>query len=123
MISATVTIDNEAVLTIEVQGTNGITAGIPATIDTGFSGEIALARQWIEALALPYSDSAYVTLADGRTIDVEIYEGVVVWDGQERTVYIHCMEGDALIGMGLMKDFLLHLPVRVGNPFTLTPLP
>ena len=120
MIKSSVSVDNEAVLFLEVLGPSGATIEVKAIIDTGFSAALTLPKDWINELELPYVDSHDIILADGSNIDVGLYDAVILSDGQPRSVFVHCMEGDPLIGMGLMKDFLLHLPVRVGSEFTIS---
>ena len=120
MISSIVTQNNEARITLTVKGTNGVNAGISAVIDTGFTDELTLPKDWVDALALPQVNTFGITLADGSRIEAPIHDAVIIWVGQPRSVFVHCMEGDALVGMGLMKDFLLHLPVRIGAEFTLS---
>jgi clan AA aspartic protease len=109
-------------VTLRFRG-NGMQAGIPMIIDTGFSEFLSLPQSWIDALGFPFLQTDNVTLADGTRIPVNIHEAVVEWDGQERVIPVHCLEGDALIGMALMADYLLHLPVRVNSSVTLTALP
>lgn len=92
-------------------------------VDTGFSEQLSLPSTWIKALFLPEVGYDDVIVADGRQILVTIHEGKIIWDGQERVVLIHCMEGDALVGMALMADYLLNLPVRINSVVTLSPLP
>ena len=120
MIKSSVSVDNEAVLFLEVLGPSGATIEVKAIIDTGFSAALTLPKDWINALELPYVDSHDIFLADGSNIDVGLYDAEILWDGHPRPVLVHCMEGDALVGMGLMKDFLLHLPVRIGAEFTIS---
>ena len=120
MIQSFLLSDSEARLELVLQGTNGLEAKLSAVIDTGFTEMLTLSREWISALQLEFSSDEFVILADGSSIHTEIYIGVILWDGTKRSIFIHCMEGDALVGMGLMKDFLLHLPVRIGAEFTIS---
>ena len=122
MITAAVTVDKEALLYLRFIGTNGIEADIACIIDTGFSEYLTLPQDWIDALEFVYEGLDAIWLADGTQVQANLFKGKVVWDGQERAVVIHCLEGDALVGMSMMYDYLLHLPVRVNDVATLTPL-
>ena len=120
MIQARMTAEKEAVLPLMILGANGIEVVLPSIIDTGFTEMLSLSKEWIDALDLEFVCDESVILADGSSLGVEIYKATVVWDGKRCPVRVHCMEGDPLIGMGLMKDFLLHLPVRIGSEFTIS---
>jgi predicted aspartyl protease len=64
-----------------------------------------------------------VILADGNTVGVDLYEGVVIWDGQERAIIVHCMEGSPLIGMSLLYDHLLTMEVVDSGPVSIDAIP
>lgn len=123
MMTGFVTVDREAVLRLIFKGTNGIEVDLQTTVDTGFSEFVSLPQSWIDAMALPFARYNNVTLADGSNVQVAVYFGVVVWDGQDKPVEVHCMEGDPLVGMSLMLDFLLTLPVRIGETFSIASIP
>ena len=108
------------VMRLILKGTNGVEVDIEAIIDTGFTNYLSLPQTWVDALALTRLDAADVTLADGETIQVSIFEGVVVWDGQDRLVEIYCLEGSPLIGMSMLYNYHLSLPVRDGSTFTIS---
>ena len=54
----------------------------------------------MEALKLTHVDSLGVFLADRSRVEVEIIDCEIIWDGNPRSVTVHCMEGDPLPGMG-----------------------
>ena len=62
-------------------------------------------------------------LADGSEITYDVYEGVLLWDGQPTPVLIDEMDAVSLIGMSLMAGYELNLPVWNGATFTLRPIP
>ncbi len=64
-----------------------------------------------------------MTLADGGVVGVDLYEGFVLWDNQDRRVIVHCLEGAPLIGMSLFVDHLLTIAVVDGGRVTLDALP
>jgi predicted aspartyl protease len=75
-----------------------------------------------EALGLPLLDQEGITLADDSVIAVSRFEGTVLWDGHERTVMVHCLEGDSLIGMSLIHAHLLTMEVVGGGQVTIAAL-
>jgi hypothetical protein len=47
----------------------------------------------------------------------------VVWNGQNRPVAVECVEGFPLLGMRLLLDHLVTLPVVIGGSFTIDAIP
>src|SRR5437867_7742904 len=111
MIQGVVTQRREAIVRLQIRGAQGLDVGIDAVLDTGFTEYLTLPRTWVTTLALTYLFTDAVILADGSKIGVDLFECVVIWDGQERTVTVHCMEGAPLIGMSLFYDHLLTMEV------------
>ena len=123
MMSGFVTPDRTAVMPLVLKGANGLEFGLQMTVDTGFGEELSLSQDWIDAMALPFVRFNDIILSDGSVIQVSIYKGTVVWNGQDKAVEIHCLDSDPLIGMSLLLNFLLTLPVRAGETFTMVPMP
>jgi clan AA aspartic protease len=84
-------------------------------IDTGFDGELTLQEATIRRLGYPYSGSAGGTLADGSEVQVDFYEGRVLWHGADRPVAVIGAEGQPLIGMGLLEGSRLTLEAEPGG--------
>jgi predicted aspartyl protease len=51
-------------------------------------------------------------LADGSEVTIHVFEGSVVWDGQEQTVAVLATDGDALVGMAMHAGYRLTLDVE-----------
>lgn len=99
-------------------GDNGIEMDIPMLFDTGFSEWISLPRHFIEALGFPETTSQEVTLGDGNRIETSLYKGRILWDGQVQEIPVHSLEGDPLLGMQQVEDYLITIPARVGETVT-----
>ncbi len=122
MITGVVTDGREAIVQARVRGPQAVEQVMDAVLDTGFTEEISLPQARVDALGLPLIELDEVTLADDSTIEVGLYEGTVLWDGQERRVIVHCLEGTPLIGMSLIYAYLLTMQVMAGGRVTLVPL-
>jgi clan AA aspartic protease len=123
MITGQVTADREAVVRLTVRGPGGLQAEVDAILDTGFTEYLTLPPPLIAALALNYQYSMPLVLADCSPVGVAVYEGVVVWDGQERLVPVHQTDSDVLIGMSLLYGSRLLLDAVDGGPVTISPIP
>jgi clan AA aspartic protease len=120
VIVGVVTSRREAIVRLIVRGPQDIP--IDAVLDTGFTEYLTLPSLLIATLALPYVTTQQLRLADGSDLDSDVYEAVVLWDGQERTVSVHAAEGTPLIGMALLYDHLLTIEVRTSGDVTIVPL-
>lgn len=123
MITGAVTVNREAVVRLTLRGPRGTEVEIDVVIDTGFTEDLTLPQAWVRTLGFPYVETNTLFLADGTTISVDLYEGAVVWDGQERMIVVHCMEGSPLLGMSLLYDYLLAMKVVDGGPVTIDAIP
>ena len=108
---------------LRLLGTNGTTLDVEAVLDTGFTESLTLPQALVTGLAFPRVNTDTVTLADGSIIVVDLYVGTVIWDGQARSIILHCMEGSPLIGMSLIYDCFLTMQVADGGPVSIVPIP
>ena len=76
------------------------------------------AQIWRE-LGLEWQRFGRALLADGSETVFDIYEVVLIWDGQPRAVSIYEMDAVPLVGMSLMYGYELLLPILDGATFTL----
>jgi clan AA aspartic protease len=123
MIIGVVKPSREAIVKIEVRGPSRTAIDIEAILDTGFTESLTLPRTLVGTLGLRFVNTDDVTLADGNIIGVDLYEGIVIWDGQEQPVIVHCLEGSPLVGMSLLYHHLLTVEAVDGGPVTINPLP
>ena len=109
--TGTVSAELEAVVLITLLDAEGNQPELEFVIDTGFSGAISMPESWIKAMGYVWSRSAASILADGSVIDVNVYEGRIIWNGVERVVPIDASEGDLLAGMDLLQGCELKIQV------------
>jgi clan AA aspartic protease len=112
----------EARVGLIVRGGEGIMIEVEAVLDTGFTEHLSLPQTSIDHLRLPFVRKEDSMLSDGGIIECDIYSGVVIWDGQERTIEIQASEGDPLLGMSLLLHHLVTLPVIDGGLVTIAAL-
>jgi clan AA aspartic protease len=113
----------EAIIQIALTGENKQLKSIKAIIDTGFSGDLTLPRDVIDALGLTLRGIQKVILADGKMQDFDMFVGTIIWNGQFKRVEINAADTNSLIGMGLLEDYKLELEGRPGGSVIITPLP
>jgi clan AA aspartic protease len=122
MIRGQVTAGREAIIPLQLKGTNDLECTLEAVIDTGFTEHLTLSQSWIAALKLPQLQINSLFLADESEVEVGLYRCSVVWDGQEIVIPVHSLEGSPLVGMSLLNHLLV-AEVTEGGAGTLSPLP
>ena len=96
---------------------------IDASIDTGFSGFVALPPALVVHLALPTAGPGNLTLAGGLVVRRDYYHLRLEWDGFVHTVFAVELDGEPLIGMSLLRNYRVEFDAIVGGDVTVTPSP
>jgi clan AA aspartic protease len=122
MITGVVTADHQAIIRLSVRGPTGQEQEIDAIIDTGFDGWLSLPSSLIVLLSLVWRQRGRALLADGRESVFDIYEGTVIWDGQDHRIPVHEAETTPLIGMSLLHGYELTIQAQAGGKVTVRAL-
>ena len=112
MIQGVVTEDREVVICLTIRGADGRDHEVDAVIDTGFDGWLSLPAAALAEMGFEWRQRGRAFLADGGESVFDIYEDIVVWDGQPRRVPIHQAETTPLVGMSLLDDYEVTFQVR-----------
>lgn len=111
MISGRVNAHREALVPLPLRGSQGEEHAIEAVIDTGYNGSLTLPPDLIAHLGLPFLRSSRAILGDGSTVDFDIHEATVVWNGRLQRIPVDAAEVNPLLGMGLLYGHVLNLEV------------
>jgi clan AA aspartic protease len=122
MITGKIVDNQEAIIELEIVDVND-TEKVEAIIDTGFTGELILPGDLIDRLGLPRIGELPITLGDGNEIDVGLYLGIVLWQGENRIVQVLRTSGKPLIGMSLLYGNRLTVDVIIDGDVTIETLP
>lgn len=112
MITGIVNDNREALIRLYVYGANGIIHEVEAAADTGFNGYLTLPTELISALALVYSTSYDVMLANGSMVETLAYKAEVEWGGERRSIEVEAEPGRPLVGLALMEDWELTIQIK-----------
>ena len=85
------------------------------SIDTGFDGWLSLPPDLITQLGLSWKRRGRAILGDGSECIFNVYEAVVIWDGDPLTIPVDEADSDPLIGMSLMEGYQLTVQVFEGG--------
>lgn len=121
MISGEFTEDDQIIVRVSLLGTDGEQAEIDAILDTGFSDALMVPDAVIKRLGLVELDTVQAIMADGRGAYLSVYEAVVEWDGEERTIPVFAGGGKALLGMALLRGCLGTFEFFPGGLITIEP--
>ena len=122
MITGKVTANREAIIELEVVGSNHRKEQVEAVIDTGFNGYLTLPSDLINRLGFHIAGNRRVTLGDGNVVVLDVYLAKVLWHGQEREVLILEAEGGPLVGMSLLYGSRMTLEIVNNGDVTIAPL-
>jgi clan AA aspartic protease len=115
MMQGYVSHDREPMLRLVVGNQAGERQVVDALIDTGYTQYLSLPNGLIQALSLPWVGTDRVTLGDGSETMFEVYDGLIIWNGEFRSIPIHGADADALIGINLLYGFDLTIRVIEGG--------
>ena len=111
----------EAIVTVEVQNTEGDILMVQCLLDTGFDGDLALPSATIRSLGLEYVGPSETTLLDSHSLPLPTYDGIVKWHGQTIRASVLETHRDAVIGMGLLENSTLTVQVWDGGAVLIEP--
>ena len=106
---------------IHLVGNNGVPGRVEAMVDSGFAGHLSLKPKQVDELQLRRIRTERVFLADGRTVNCDMYRVQVFWQDDLRTVEVASLNGHPLIGMGLLQGSELRMMVKDGGVIEVTP--
>ncbi len=107
--------DFEPILPFSVCGSDGKVYTQDAIVDTGFDGWLSLPPDLIAQLNLRWKRRGRAILGDGSACVFNVYEAIVVWDGDPLTIPVDEADSDPLIGMSLMEGYRLMVQVFEGG--------
>lgn len=115
MITGIVNADFEAIIPLSLCGSDGKVYNQDAILDTGFNGWLSLPPDLIAQLKLRWKRRGRAILGDGSECVFDVYEAVVVWDGNLLTIPVDEADSEPLVGMSLMEGYQLLIQVFEGG--------
>jgi clan AA aspartic protease len=115
MITGIVNADFEPIIPLSICGSDGKVYTQEAIVDTGFNGWLSLPPDLIAELNLEWKRRGRAVLGDGTECVFDVYEAVLVWDGQMLTIPIDEADSEPLVGMSLMEGYQLTVQVFEGG--------
>jgi clan AA aspartic protease len=115
MITGIVNADFEPIISLSICGSDGKVYTQKAIVDTGFNGWLSLPSDLIAELNLEWKRRGRAILGDGTECVFDVYEAVLVWDGNMLTIPIDEADSEPLVGMSLMEGYQLTVQVLEGD--------
>ncbi|MBE8998068.1 clan AA aspartic protease [Nostoc sp. LEGE 12447] len=111
MIAGIVNVDLEPIISISICGSDGKIYTQDAIVDTGFNGWLSLPPDLIAQLNLRWKRRGRAILGDGSECVFNVYEAVLVWDGDILIIPVDEADSEPLVGMSLMEGYQLMVQV------------
>lgn len=115
MITGIINRDFEPIIPLSVYGGDGKIYPKDAIVDTGFNGWLSLPPDLIAQLNLRWKRRGRAILGDGSECIFNIYEAILVWDGELLTIPVDEADSEPLVGMSLMNGYQLVVQVFPGG--------
>jgi clan AA aspartic protease len=119
MISGVVSANREATVRLTLHGRGNQERELEFVIDTGFNGWITLPSSLISELGLPWRRRGLPELADGSHSIFDVYEAIINWDGESRTIWADEINAAPMAGMSLLANCELKIQVWDGGDVTI----
>lgn len=100
---------------LRIEGPSGRWQEVEAVIDTGYSGFLTLPISLVKDLGLAFVNKAIAVLADGTQGRFDVYDAVVEWGGQSRSIEVDATGGAPLLGMQMLYSHSLFVEVEEGG--------
>ena len=110
----------EATIPITLLAPGGEELAISAIIDTGYTGFLAVPRDYAIAHTLSPLAPRDVKLGDGSIKALEYFVGDVRWNGKVQRIRILATKEEFLLGISLLKDLHLAATFRIGEQVILS---
>jgi clan AA aspartic protease len=120
MITGIVNEEFEPIISISLRDTDGKIHTQAAIVDTGFNGWLSLSPDLIAQLNLNWKRRGRAILGDGSECVFNVYEAVIVWDGDLLTIPVDEADSEPLVGMSLMEGYQLTVQVFEGGSVELS---
>jgi len=101
----------EAIISITIFDSNMKEHYVNAVLDTGFDGTITLPLSLIQEFNLEKKGSGQAFLADGGEIIFDFFEAIILWNDQQKRIFVDAAETAPLIGMSLLEGFNISIDV------------
>jgi len=122
MIEGQINARREALIPVRIRGASGAEAEVQAVLDTGFDDHLMLPAEMIEGLGLIRQGAMPLMMADGSIVRASVFEAVVLWNGERRTISVQATKNDTLVEMRLLQGSLVTLEVVDGGAVTIESL-
>ena len=107
--------DFEPIIPLTVCSSDGKRYAKDAIVDTGFDGWLSLPSDLIAQLNLRWKRRGRAIIGDGSECVFNVYEALIIWDGDPLTIPVDEADSDPLIGMSLMEGYQLMVQVFEGG--------
>ena len=122
-ILGTVDASTTPLVQLKIRPPGGVEIEGDALVDTGFNGELIIARDVVQSLGLIAKSQVRATMPDGRIELLDVYVIELRWTTGWIRVDVPSLETESLLGMGLLAGCELKIACVAGGEIQIAPLP
>jgi clan AA aspartic protease len=115
MITGIINADFEPIISLSICGADGKIYTQDAIVDTGFNGWLSFPPDLIDRLNLRWKRRGRAILGGGSECIFNVYEAVLIWDGETISIPIDEADSEPLVGMSLMEGYQLMMQISEGG--------
>jgi predicted aspartyl protease len=101
---------------------DGGARAIEFIVDSGFEGDFSLPPDLLSGLDAAYAGEYPIALADLTYRTRPLYQTLVIWQGEERVTEVIAMDGNPLIGLGILQGNSVYMEITHGGRVEVEPL-
>lgn len=91
-------------------------------VDSGFEGDLSAPPALLSGLDVVFAGELPFLLADLTYRERPVYQMILDWQGEELTVEVIGMDGNPLLGVGLLRGNAVHMEMEEGGEVAVEPL-
>ncbi len=90
-------------------------------LDSGFDGDLIIPADLVTGLDTSYLGEHPFALADQSYRTCAVHEIYIDWEGEERRPEVAIMDGNPLVGIGVLLENLIHMELTQGGEVLVEP--
>ena len=122
MINGRVITERRVLMPLEIRDGNGVWHTLLASLDTGFTGYLALPERYVLQLGITLDETRLVSSATQHLVPAHYGRVRIAWFGERRTVRAVQAGTHPLIGMSLLWNHHIAVDAVADGAVSVTPL-
>jgi predicted aspartyl protease len=101
---------------------DGTRRSVEFIVDSGFEADLTLPPDLLIGLDADYAGEYPFSLADLTYRTRPVYRIILNWQGEDRVTEVVAMDGNALLGVGVLRNNLVQMEMVEGGEIVVEPM-